>query len=173
MSGPICGYIMITLHPTLPSHADVIAALLNTAFGPGFRARTAERLRENNTAIAALAYIARDQHDALVGSISYWPVRLGRAAGLLLGPLAVDARVQGKGVGVQLMQTTLDLVDPARFAFVILVGDLDYYARMGFATAPAQVHLPGPVDPARLLIRADESVFEQLSGTLRPAPELC
>ena len=37
---------MISLHPTQPSHADDISALLDRAFGPGFRARTAERLRE-------------------------------------------------------------------------------------------------------------------------------
>ena len=164
---------MISLHPTQPSHSGDISALLDRAFGPGFRARTAERLREASRPISALSYIARDDQGAMIGSISYWPVRLAQAAGLLLGPLAVDATVQGKGVGLQLMQATLDLVDPARFSFVILVGDLDYYARVGFGVAPANVRLPGPVDPARLLIRAEKAVFEQLSGTLRPAPELC
>ena len=164
---------MISLHSTQPSHADDIAALLDRSFGPGFLARTAERLREANTPITALSFIARDDQEALVGSISYWPVRLGAAKGLLLGPLAVDTTAQGKGVGLQLMQATLDLVDHARFSFVILVGDLDYYARVGFAIAPDKVHLPGPVDPVRLLIRAEKTVFETLSGTLRPAPELC
>ena len=164
---------MISLHSTQPSHADDITALLDRSFGPGFRARTAERLREANTPITALSYIARDDQEALVGSISYWPVRLGAAAGLLLGPLAVDTTAQGKGVGLQLMQATLDLVDHRRFSFVILVGDLDYYARVGFAIAPDNVYLPGPVDPVRLLIRAEKAVFETLSGTLRPAPELC
>ena len=164
---------MISLHSTQQSHADDIISLLDRSFGPGFRVRTAERLREANRPISALSYIARDNQEALVGSISYWPVRLGTAAGLLLGPLAVDTTAQGKGVGLQLMQATLDLVDQARFSFVILVGDLDYYARVGFAIAPDNVQLPGPVDPARLLIRAEKMVFETLSGTLRPAPELC
>ncbi|MEC8247051.1 MAG: N-acetyltransferase, partial [Pseudomonadota bacterium] len=58
-------------------------------------------------------------------------------------------------------QATLNLVDPARFSFVILVGDLDYYARVGFGVALANVRLPGPVDPVRLLIRAEKAVFEQ------------
>ena len=164
---------MISLHSTQPSNADDITALLDRSFGPGFLARTAERLREANTPITALSFIARDDQEALVGSISYWPVRLGAAAGLLLGPLAVDTTAQGKGIGLQLMQATLDLVDCARFSFVILVGDLDYYSRVGFAIAPDNVHLPGPVDPLRLLIRAEKTVFETLSGTLRPAPELC
>ena len=164
---------MISLHPTQPSHADDIAALLDRSFGPGFRARTAERLREANQPITALSHIARDDQEALIGSISYWPVRLDQAAGLLLGPLAVDTTVQGKGVGLQLMRATLDLVDSARFNFVILVGDLDYYARVGFGVAPANIRLSGPVDPARLLIRAEKAVVEQLSGMLRPAPDLC
>ena len=76
---------MISLHPTQPSHADDITALLDRSFGPGFRARTAERLREANTPITALSYIARDDQEALVGSINYWPVHLGAAAGRLPG----------------------------------------------------------------------------------------
>ena len=164
---------MISLHPTQPSHADDIVALPDRSFGLQFSGAHGGAVREANRPIAALSHIARDDKRSPCRRISYWPVRLGAAAGLLLGPLAVDATVQGKGVGLQLMQATLDLVDPARFSFVILVGDLDYYARVGFAIAPANVRLPGPVDPARLLIRAEKAVFEQLSGTLRPAPELC
>ena len=164
---------MISVHPTQPSLDDDFAALLVRSLGPGFRARTAERLREANQPISALSHIARDDQEALIGSISYWPVRLDQAAGLLLGPLAVDTTVQGKGVGRQLMRATLDVVDPARFHFVSLVGDLDYYARVGFGVAPANIRLPGPVDPARLLIRAEKAVVEQLSGMLRPAPDLC
>ena len=48
---------MISLHPTQPSHADDIVALLDRSFGPGFRARTAERLREANRPIAALSIL--------------------------------------------------------------------------------------------------------------------
>ena len=38
------------------------------------------------------------------------------------------------------------------FALVLLVGDMPYYGRFGFApVSPGEVTLPGPVDPARLL----------------------
>jgi predicted N-acetyltransferase YhbS len=38
------------------------------------------------------------------------------------------------------------------YKLIILVGDLPYYARAGFAVAPlGQIVMPGPVDPARLL----------------------
>ena len=38
------------------------------------------------------------------------------------------------------------------FALVLLVGDMPYYGRFGFAPVPpGQITLPGPVDPARLL----------------------
>ncbi len=35
---------------------------------------------------------------------------------------------------------------------MLLVGDMPYYGRFGFAPVPpGQITLPGPVDPARLL----------------------
>ncbi len=38
------------------------------------------------------------------------------------------------------------------YKLVILVGDLPYYARAGFAVVPCgRILMPGPVDPARLL----------------------
>ena len=36
---------------------------------------------------------------------------------------------------------------------VVLVGDLPYFSRVGFANAP-DVRLPGPVDPRRVLSRS-------------------
>jgi len=53
---------------------------------------------------------------------------------------------------------------------VVLVGDESYYGRMGFARTPlGRVVLPGPVDPARLLVaELEEGAFEGVSGPIRP-----
>jgi hypothetical protein len=35
------------------------------------------------------------------------------------------------------------------------------------------VRLPGPVDPARLLVKGGHAECADLAGLVRPAPELC
>ena len=53
---------------------------------------------------------------------------------------------------------------------VILVGDEAYYQRLGFhRVPPGRASMPGPVDPARLLVRElAEGAFEGVSGPIRP-----
>ena len=147
--------------------------LLHRAFGPGRLARTAERLREGNQRIAAYDRMAIDNDGALMGAISFWPVRVEQTAGLLLGPLAVHPDMQGQGVGQALMQDALAAIDEARFAFTVLVGDLPYYQKAEFSVAPRALQLPGPVDPQRLLLRGEAKLCAALSGMVRRAPELC
>lgn len=157
--------------------ANELSHLLDTSFGPGRLARTAERLREGNQAVAAYAHNARTQAGDLVGTISYWPIAIGEAVGLLLGPLAVHPDMQGQGVGQALMHASLQLIDANRFAFVLLVGDLPYYEKAGFAIAPDALAMPGPVDATRLLLRPTDSrhatLCAKLVGKVRPAPEMC
>jgi predicted N-acetyltransferase YhbS len=160
---------------------DELTLLLDTSFGPGRLARTAERLRESNRAVEAYGFCARSPDGALLGAISYWPIIIGEdgddVVGLLLGPLAVHPDMQGQGVGQALMRASLQVVDADRFAFVLLVGDLPYYEKAGFMTAPEAVIMPGPVDPKRLLVRPSDNrhatLCSALTGKVRPAPEMC
>lgn len=165
----------MTQFTILAQSADTTALtdLLTTAFGPGRFARTAERLREGNQRILSYDRIALDAQGDLRGAISFWPVAIAETPGLLLGPLAVHPDMQGQGVGQKLMQDALAAIDTQRFAFTILVGDLPYYQKAGFAIAPPAVRLPGPVDPQRLLLRGDAKLCAGLAGTVRRAPELC
>ena len=151
-----------------------LVKLLDIAFGPGRVTRTAERLREGNQCLGEYDRMAVAKKDgALVGAISFWPVAIAENAGLLLGPLAVHPDMQGRGVGMALMQDALAAIDEKRFAFTVLVGDLPYYKKSGFAIAPPSVKLPGPLDPQRLLVRGEAKLCAALSGTVRRAPELC
>ena len=158
-----------------PQHQTAINDLLEHCFGPGRLARTAERLREGNVPIAKLSHLAMDDKNAIVGAISFWPIRIGDAPALLLGPLAVHHAMQGQGVGLRLMQAGLQAIDAARFPHVLLVGDLPYYARIGFEIAPPSIAMPGPVNSARLLLRGADmgADGDALSGMVRPAPDLC
>jgi len=136
--------------------ADVAARerLLDRAFGKQQRRRkTSERIREGRVPSQGLAFSAVDAKGKLVGTIRLWDVVAGSAgAALLLGPLAVDCKHQGKGLGAALMRHAIAEAKRLGHAAIILVGDAPYYTRFGFSGAlMADLHLPGPVDRARFL----------------------
>ncbi len=144
---------MFTIVSERPSDAGSIQNLYQAAFGPGRRARTAERLRETNVPVSRLCFIAQED-GALVGSVRFWPIAAGATPGLLLGPLAVQPYRQRNGMGVALMEAGITQAILMRVAFVLLVGDEPYYQRVGFKCAEgARFHMPGPVDAHRLLVR--------------------
>jgi predicted N-acetyltransferase YhbS len=53
---------------------------------------------------------------------------------------------------------------------VVLVGDEPYYGKAGFQRIPkGRATMPGPVDPARLLVcELADGAFEGVSGPIRP-----
>jgi len=53
---------------------------------------------------------------------------------------------------------------------VVLVGDESFYGKLGFKMIPkGQVKMPGPVDPARLLIaELAPRAFNGASGMIQP-----
>jgi predicted N-acetyltransferase YhbS len=145
--------------------AASIDRLHDRAFGPGRFARTAFRLREGIPPRLDLSFVARIS-SMLVGSNRMTPVAIGATPALLLGPLTVEPAFRSRGIGLALMQASLDAAGADGARLVILVGDEPYYARVGFRRVPpGRVILPGPVDPDRLLVRElAESAFEGVSG---------
>jgi predicted N-acetyltransferase YhbS len=145
-----------------PGDAPMAEALVDRAFGPGRHVLTAYRLREESSAVAGLGWIGlRD--GVLVGTVRFWPVMIGEAPALLLGPLAIDPAIRNMGCGLGLMRRGLERARTAGHRLVILVGDPPYYARAGFAPVPiGQMTLPGPVDARRILYV--ELVAGSLSG---------
>jgi len=129
-----------------------LSELSAEAFGPGRFARSAYRVREGVPPIPALS-LTGWLDGRLVGGIRFTAVRIGEAeGGVLLGPLVVDPAMKGKGYGKALVGEGLTRAKGEGFSLVVLVGDMPYYGRFGFApVAPGKVTLPGPVDPARLL----------------------
>jgi predicted N-acetyltransferase YhbS len=130
---------------------DVAAreALLDRALGPDRLMKPSERLREGR--LPAIALVARDGN-RIVGSVRLWHVDAGGIPALLLGPLAVDPGMQGKGIGSALMQAALLRAALAGHKAVILVGDAPYYERFRFTAAPTRrLQMPGPVLRKRFL----------------------
>ena len=53
---------------------------------------------------------------------------------------------------------------------IVLVGDDPYYGKSGFKRVPkGRATMPGPVDPARLLVgELIDAAFGRVSGPIRP-----
>jgi predicted N-acetyltransferase YhbS len=161
--------ISLTILPETPDDAVAIERLHERTFGPGRFAKTAYRLREQAAHRAELSFIARIG-TLLVGSVRLSPIRIGEAKALLLGPLTVEPAFRERGVGQALIERALTVAREKGHRLVILVGDEPYYAKSGFKPIPPGcVSMPGPVDPARLLVaELADGAFVGVSGPIRP-----
>jgi predicted N-acetyltransferase YhbS len=161
---------MFEILPERAEDAPDVEALVAASFGPGRFAKSAYRLREGVKPLAELSFVAMDG-GALRGSVRFWPVFVGAAPALLLGPLAVEAALRGQGIGIALMNQGIDEARRLGHTAILLVGDLPYYARVGFAPLErGRVQFPGPVDPGRILgLALQAGALEALAGPVRRA----
>ncbi|MBE0454832.1 GNAT family N-acetyltransferase [Roseovarius autotrophicus] len=127
-----------------------VEALYDLCFAPGREALSSYRLRDGVPPVAGLCLVARDADGTLAGAIRYWPVRVGGAEALLLGPVAVHPTHQGEGLGAWLIRESVERARGLGWARVMLVGDAPYYGRFGFTRLDA-VEMPPPTNPARVL----------------------
>ena len=162
---------MATIRHEVPADSAVVEHIVAAAFGPGRFAKSAYRLREGVNPIDALSFVTTVD-GRVVGTVRYWPVDIGGAAALMLGPIAVERALQGQGLALALMQTSLDAARALGHRIVVLVGDEPYYGRAGFKQIRPLgcVTMPGPVDPARLLgLALVGGALEGLQGEMRKA----
>ncbi len=170
MISPAAAASPLLIRTERPEDAPLIEGLLDRAFGPGRFTKVSERVREFAEFQPDLSFCAFDGA-ALVGSVRMWRIRIGERPAVFLGPLAVEAEARKAGAGGLLVEAASRAAQAAGFPMVLLVGDEPYFARFGYAAAPARhVVLPGPVDQRRVLVRelAPEGVAD-LGGAVRPA----
>jgi len=161
--------VSLNILPETESDGPAIDRLNERTFGPGRYAKTAYRLREQVGHSLPLSFTAR-VGTLLVGSVRLSPVRIGAAEALLLGPLAVEPSFRDRGVGQALVNRAIEQARAQGHRLVILVGDESFYGKCGFRRVPPErVTMPGPVDPARLLIaELTDGAFDGVSGPVRP-----
>ena len=164
--------IALTILPETTADAEAIERLHERIFGPGRYAKTAYRLREQVAHRFEVSFTARIG-TLLVGSVRLSPVRIGETKALLLGPLTVEPAFRERGVGQALIACALKAATVQGERLVILVGDEPYYGRCGFKAIPrGRVIMPGPVDPARLLVaELLPGASAGVSGRVRGEPE--
>ena len=163
-----------TLIPLAQVDPALIEQLLDRAFGEDRHGHTAYKLRAGTEWLPALSFAALDEDEMLAGTIQLWPVALTDADGrahpmLMVGPVAVLPELQGQGYGRALMAAYIGALDPTAPLPQVLIGDEPYYGRWGFtAEHTAGWCLPGPYDPARLLVRCDNPAILPAEGMLGP-----
>jgi predicted N-acetyltransferase YhbS len=161
--------LSLTILPETAADADIIERLHERTFGPGRYARSAYRIREGRGHELALSFTARIG-TLMVGSVRLTPVRVGETPALLLGPLTVEPPFRERGIGTALIARALDEAKAQGHKLVLLVGDEPYYAKSGFRRIEkGRVKMPGPVDPARLLVaELAPGAFDDVSGMILP-----
>jgi predicted N-acetyltransferase YhbS len=161
--------LSLTILPESAVDVQAIERLHERTFGPGRYARTAYRIREGVAHSLDLSFTARIG-TLLVGSVRLSPICIGETSALLLGPLTVEPPFRDRGIGIGLIERSLQEAKAKGHKLVVLVGDESYYQRCGFKRIPkGQVTMPGPVDPQRLLVaELAEGAFAGVSGPIRP-----
>ncbi len=169
LGGGTMNDISVTILPETHDDAEAIERLHERTFGPGRHAKTAYRLRERMAHRLDVSFTARIG-TLLVGSVRLSPVRIGEAKALLLGPLTVEPPFRERGIGVALIERALKEAGAQGHRLVILIGDEPYYGKCGFKRVPpGHAIMPGPVDPARLLVaELTDGAFDGVSGQIRP-----
>ncbi len=145
---------MFKILPEVPQDADAIELLLDKCFGEERFKKTVYKVRQGLDPVPELMLVVRSEEGALQASIRYWPLVTGSGKkALLLGPIAVEPDLQGKGVGVALIRYSMEKAKQLGHERIILVGDPEYYERFGFQpAAPLGLELPGPVEMRRFQI---------------------
>ena len=128
-----------------PCDHPLIEPLLDRCFGFDRHHKTVYRMREGLAPLEELSFVALAPDSGLLGSLRFWPIRIGAAPAILLGPLAVEPALQGAGVGRGLLRHGLTRAKRLGAEICVVVGAPDYYAPFGFENAAGRgLILPGP-----------------------------
>lgn len=160
------------ISPQWPAAEPLIEDLLDRTFGQERLEKTVYRLREGVAAVEGLSFIAEGGQGDLIASIRFWPVTIAGEPVILLGPLAVEPRYQGQGMGRALVSWSLKAAKQQGHRLCLVVGDPAYYAPYGFVPAcPNGLILPGPVDPERFqVLELVAGAIEGVRGVVERVP---
>lgn len=156
--------------------ADVrgVRAVEVEAFGRADEGELVDRLRARGQHVLSL--VAALDGD-VVGHLLLTPVRVEGAGADLrmlgLGPMAVRAAHQRRGIGSRLVRAAVDESRKTRAAGIVVLGHPDYYPRFGFAPA-REFGLTTEYDPSGDAFFVQELIpgaLASVRGRVRYAPE--
>ncbi|WP_299372115.1 GNAT family N-acetyltransferase [uncultured Kiloniella sp.] len=140
----MCDYTITLQNSTDEAQID---KLLDLTFGVERKSRPSYSFRTDVSAVPDLSFSVRAPSSGkLLGTLRFWPVLVGDETALLLGPLAVQPDLQGKGIGKALVKHGLNKARKMGYRLCFVVGEHLYYAPYGFDLAkPLGFEMPVPV----------------------------
>ena len=138
----------MTIRPETPADAAAIRAVTDAAFATaehssGTEAAIVERLR---AAGALTLSLVAEEAGAVVGHVAFSPVEIGGEdrGWFGLGPVSVRPDRQRVGIGAALIEKGLRRLADSGTAGCVVLGDPNYYSRLGFARDPALCYPGAP-----------------------------
>lgn len=126
----------VAIRPEMPGDQQAIRDVTEAAFAAvphsdGTEGAIIDRLRADGDLAMSLVAV---EGDAILGQVSFSPVRIGAASDgwFGLGPVAVRPDRQRQWIGTMLISEGLRRMTETGAAGIVLVGDPAYYARFGF-----------------------------------------
>jgi predicted N-acetyltransferase YhbS len=146
---------------------SAVEKLLDITFGVDRFEKAAYMYRQNVDAIASLSFVIHKEGE-LIATLRFWPIKIGSAGALILGPIAVKPELHGQGFGISLMKHGLEQALRQGHSRVVLVGDEEYYSKIGFSRVVATgIAMPGQDDESRLLAKSlIDDAFNGISGLI-------
>jgi predicted N-acetyltransferase YhbS len=142
--------LVVTVRPERAADFDAIRALHDEAFGKPDEGLIVDGIRGSADAIEGASLVALDGGGRVIGHLL---ASRGVIVGddgterpvWMLGPFAVRAELQGRGVGARLMREQINLATKRGVPLICLVGSESYYPRFGFQPARSMgIEPPGP-----------------------------
>jgi putative acetyltransferase len=127
----------LVVRPVTPKDFAAIHAVEAAAFRQEHEALIVEAVRTQG---AALVELVAEEEGEIVGHVLFSRMTtepLTRVAGL--GPVAVDPKAQGRGVGAALCRAGIETLRAMGADAVVVLGHPTYYPRFGFSAEAAQL----------------------------------
>lgn len=132
--------LAVSVRPERATDKDAIRALHDLVFDEPDEGEIVEAIRGTADAVEGGSLVAVDRTGALIGHLL---ASRGFVVGedgtqhavWMLGPFAVRADVQGRGVGARLMRETINRATKRGVPLICLLGHASYYPRFGFVSA--------------------------------------
>ncbi len=129
------------------------------------------KLRQDPAYIPELALVYLENNE-VIGHIFYSEAFIGDHPVLALAPVSVSPEHQGKGIGTQLIEASLERAKWSGFSAIVLLGHAQFYPRFGFEKA-SQYNISAPFDVPDenfMVLPLYKGSLQGIEGTVQYAP---